>query len=74
MGVIEAIIAGGIAAGVFRKVDPALAARTVAGGIVISALWRSVLEPAGAPPLDLGTMAESHIDLLLNGLVVKEPA
>lgn len=69
LGLIESIVAGGIASGEFRAVDPALAARSVAGGIMIGALWRTVLEPAGAPPLDLKALAASHADILLHGLI-----
>lgn len=69
LGLIESIIAGGVASGEFRAVNPSLAARSVAGGVMIGALWRTVLEPAGAPPLDLKALAASHADILLHGLI-----
>ncbi|MCW3847860.1 TetR/AcrR family transcriptional regulator [Sphingomonas sp. LB-2] len=69
LGLIESIIARGVASGEFRAVDPAMAARSVAGGVLIGALWRTVLEPAGAPPLDVRALAASHADILLHGLI-----
>ena len=69
LGVIEAIIAGGIAAGEFRPVDVGLAARSVAGGVIFAGIWRTVFEPVGGAPLDLPAMARSHADVLLSGLL-----
>ncbi|MEI6642579.1 MAG: TetR/AcrR family transcriptional regulator [Novosphingobium sp.] len=68
---IETIIRHGVARGEFACADPALAARSVAGGVILSALWRIVFEPVGAKPLDIEAMARSHADVLLNGLIRK---
>jgi AcrR family transcriptional regulator len=68
LGVLEAIIQRGMAQGEFRPVDAGLAARSIAGGVVLSAIWKTVLEPAGAAPLDLQRMAQSHADLVVAGL------
>ena len=65
---IEAIIARGMASGEFRAVDPGLAARSVAGGILFAALWRTIFEPIGAAPVDIAALAASHADVLVNGL------
>ena len=69
LGTIEAILARGIARGEFRPMDVGLAARSVAGGVIFAAIWKTVFEPAGAAPLDLGAMARSHADVLLEGLL-----
>jgi AcrR family transcriptional regulator len=71
LGAIETIIRHGAARGEFACADPALAARSVAGGIIFSALWRIVFEPAGAEPLYIEAMAVSHAEVLLQGLVTR---
>lgn len=71
MGLIEQLIRYGIARGEFRAVDAHHAARSIAGGVLITALWRTVFEPVGAEPLDLEAMAAAHLDLVLGGLSVK---
>lgn len=68
LGTIEAILARGVARGEFRDIDIGLAARSVAGGVIFAAIWKTVFEPEGATPLDLGAMARSHADVLLHGL------
>lgn len=69
LGSLEAIIARGIARGEFRPLDVTLAARSVAGGVIFAALWKTVFEPVGGAPLDLGDMARAHADVLLGGLL-----
>jgi AcrR family transcriptional regulator len=68
LGAIEAIIRRGIARGEFRTVNPALAARSVAGGMMFATLWRTTFEPVGAEPIDLAAFAASHADILIGGL------
>ncbi|MCW1382790.1 TetR/AcrR family transcriptional regulator [Novosphingobium sp. KCTC 2891] len=74
LGVIERIIRHGAARGEFHCPDPELAARTVAGGVIMTALWKNVFEPAGAPEIDVDRMAATHADLILDGLCVREGA
>ncbi len=69
LAAVERLIAHGVARGEFAPVDPALAARSVAGGILLTALWKIVFEPAGAPLLDINAMASAHADLVLHGLM-----
>ncbi len=66
---IEQIIRHGVRRGEFACADPALAARSVAGGMILTALWRIVFVPVGATPMDIEAMAQSHADLLLHGLI-----
>ena len=47
----EGLIARGVAAGEFRKVDPMLTVRSLVGPMVLSIIWKTVFEPIGAPPL-----------------------
>lgn len=66
---VEEIIRHGIRRGEFVCAEPALAARSVAGGLIMNALWRIVFEPVGAEPVAMEAMAKSHADVLLNGLM-----
>lgn len=72
IGLIEAIIRHGIARGEFSCERPDLAARSVGGGVVFGALWKIVFEPVGGQTLDIPAMAQSHADVLLNGLLQRE--
>lgn len=69
LALMENIIARGVASGEFRPVDPHLAARSVAGALLLGALWKTVFEPVGAKPVDMDALAASHIDIVLNGLL-----
>lgn len=66
---VETIVARGVASGEFRPVDPHLAARSVAGALLLGALWKTVFEPVGAEPVDMEGLAASHLDVVLNGLL-----
>ena len=66
------IVARGVADGSFRPVDPYLTARSVAGALLLGALWQTVFEPVGAKPLNMEALAASHIDVILNGLSTGE--
>jgi len=72
LALLERLIRHGIARGEFREVDARNAARSIAGGVIVSALWRTVLEPVGAEPIDLDAMGAAHLDIVLNGLSVRE--
>lgn len=67
----QSLIKRGIAAGEFRKVDPRLAVKSLIGPMVLAAMWRSVLEPLGAEPLDIEALARSHADIVMRGLQKK---
>ncbi|MFM5884322.1 MAG: TetR family transcriptional regulator [Novosphingobium sp.] len=65
---IERIIRHGIARGEFAAGDPRQACRTVVGGVVFGAIWKTVFEPVGAEPLDPAELAQVHADTILDGL------
>ncbi len=71
LGAIEAIIRHGVTRREFACSDPALAARSVAGGVILTALWRIVFEPVGAVPVEIEAMAQSHAEVLIEGLKSK---
>jgi hypothetical protein len=64
----EGLIARGVAAGEFRKVDPMLTVRSLIGPMVLSIIWKTVFEPIGAEKLDVRALARHHADLMLHAL------
>ncbi len=72
LALVADIVARGVADGSFRRVDPYLTARSVAGALLLGVLWKTVFEPIGAKPLDMEGLAASHIDVILHGLVTGE--
>jgi hypothetical protein len=65
---MEGLIARGVASGEFRKVDPAMTARSLVGAMLLAGLWRTVFEPIGAEKLDVRALARHHADLMLHAL------
>ena len=71
-GLLESLIRHGVARGEFACDDPHLACRSIAGGVILSALWKTVFEPVGAEVLDPAAMARVHTETLLKGLLVRK--
>jgi AcrR family transcriptional regulator len=64
---LEALIAAGVAKGVFRDVDPRAAARAFIGPIFFEAMWTHIL--GGESGLgDPQKLVDSHLNLLFEGL------
>lgn len=55
--------------GEVRPGDPRLYAFSLIGPMVLGALWRTVLVPAGGEPLDLPQLARQHAETVLSGLL-----
>lgn len=70
--ILENILRHGVERGEFACPVSKHTARAVAGGVVLAALWRIVLEPVGAEPIELEEAARVHADVLLNGLLVRK--
>lgn len=64
----EDLIRRGIAAGEFRAVDPAFAARAMIGPMLLAIIWKTVFEPIGAETLDIEAFARQHADIFLKGI------
>lgn len=73
LGIVERIIRHGMARGELACDDPAQACRTLIGGVLLAAIWKTTFEPVGADPIDPVTMAKAHADTILNGLLKREP-
>jgi AcrR family transcriptional regulator len=51
--------------------DPRLYAFSLVGPMVLGALWRATLVPAGGQPLDLAELAKQHSETVLHGLLME---
>ncbi|MDZ3831178.1 MAG: TetR/AcrR family transcriptional regulator [Sphingopyxis sp.] len=71
---LQTIIEHGVARGEFRAVDARNSARSIMGGIIVTAIWKTVLEPAGADSVDVEAMADAHVAMVLGGLQVEAGA
>lgn len=60
--------------GEVRPGDPRLYALSLMGPMVLGALWRATLVPAGAQPLDLHALARQHAETVLRGLLAEPSA
>jgi AcrR family transcriptional regulator len=69
LGLFEAVIARGVAAGEFRAVDPGHVARLCIAPVLLAAFWRTTFAAFDAVPYDHAAMIQTHIDILLRGLV-----
>ena len=58
--------------GEVRPGDPRLYAFSLIGPMVLGALWRATLVPAGGQPLDLATLARQHAETVLTGLLTEK--
>lgn len=71
LGIITGLIARAQARGEIRPGNPRFHALALIGPLLMGALWREVLEPVGAEPIDLKALAEQHIETALNGLLAE---
>lgn len=71
IGIVERILRHGIARGEFACDDLGQACRTIIGGVLIAAIWKTTFEPVGAEVLDPQAMAAAHADTVLNGLKIR---
>jgi AcrR family transcriptional regulator len=69
LAIVERIVRHGIARGEFVCDDPAQACRTLIGGVLLAAIWKTTFVPVGAEPIDPAAMAAGHADTILNGLL-----
>jgi AcrR family transcriptional regulator len=69
IGAIAAFIERAQERGEVRDGDPRLYAFSLMGPMVLGALWRTTLVPAGGTPLDLTALAKQHSEMVLAGLL-----
>ena len=69
IGAVAALIERAQQRGEVREGDPRLFAFSLMGPMVLGALWRTTLVPAGGQPLDLVALAHQHAETALKGLL-----
>jgi len=72
IGGLAAFVKGAQERGEVRAGDPRLYAFSLRGPMVLGALWRATLVPAGGEPLDLVELSRQHAEAVLLGVL--EPA
>jgi AcrR family transcriptional regulator len=73
IGALAAFIEQAQQKGEVRPGDPRLYAFSLMGPMVVGALWRATLVPAGGQTVDISALARQHADALLEGML-KETA
>lgn len=68
LGLLEQVVARGIARGEFRNIDPKHVARLCIAPILLAAFWRVTFAPLDAEPYDYEGLIAAHIDTLLRGI------
>jgi len=68
LGLLESIVARGIARGEFRKAEPAHVARLCIAPILVAAFWRTTFAQFDKAPYDYEGFIATHIDTLLRGI------
>lgn len=71
LGVLTGLIERAQARGEVRPGDSRYHALSLIGPMLMGLLWREVLEPAGARPLDLRALAQQHVETVLSGLLAE---
>jgi len=66
--VMEGFIKRGVVSGEFRAVDPAMMVRSFIAPMLLAALWKSVIQPVGAPGFSIADLATHHADIILRAL------
>jgi AcrR family transcriptional regulator len=69
IGTIAALVEKAQQRGEVRPGNPRLYAFSLIGPMVLGALWRATLEPAGGEPLDMFELADQHAETVLLGLM-----
>jgi AcrR family transcriptional regulator len=69
LGLLTSIVRQGIAQGEFREIAPEHAARLCVAPLLLGALWRTTFAPFDPEPYDIEALIETHVNVLLRGLV-----
>ncbi len=71
LAAVVGVIERAQARGEVRPGDPRLHAFSMIGPLLLGVIWREVMAPAGAPPVDLRALAAQHIDTALTGMLAE---
>ncbi len=72
IGALAAFVRRAQERGEVRAGDPRLYAFSLMGPMVLGALWRATLVPAGGQPLDLVELAKQHAEAVLLGVLTEQ--
>jgi len=72
IGALAAFVQRAQERGEVRAGDPRLYAFSLMGPMVLGALWRATLVPAGGRPLDLVELSRQHAEAVLHGVLTGE--
>ncbi len=70
LGALSARIEKAQAEGEVRPGDPRYYAYSLIGPMLLGIIWREVMEPIGAEPVDLQALAAQHVETVLQGMLV----
>ncbi len=65
------VIERGVASGEFRAVDTPYALRVLGFSVIFAAIWKHSMGACEVEPFDFERYLDAHIDLALNGLLVR---
>lgn len=68
LSILTRIVAEAQGRGQVRAGEPGLLAMSLVGPMLMGALWREIIEPAGGAPLDLQALAAEHARTVLAGM------
>jgi len=71
LGILTGLIVRAQARGEIRPGDPRFHALALIGPLLMGVLWREVLVPVGAEPIDIRALAQQHVETALNGLLAE---
>lgn len=74
LGALSARIERAQAEGELRPGDARYYAYSLIGPILLGIIWREVMEPVGAEPVDLEKLASQHVETVLSGLLTAREA
>jgi AcrR family transcriptional regulator len=72
LGLFASVIEHGVARGEFRKFDSQLVARLCVAPVLLSIFWRTTFAQFDSKPFDYSKFIETHLDILLRGLMAPE--
>ncbi|HYE42134.1 MAG TPA: TetR/AcrR family transcriptional regulator [Caulobacteraceae bacterium] len=58
--------------GELRPGDPRACAFSLVGPLLMGLIWREVMEPIGAEPVDIEALAAQHVETVLAGLLARQ--
>jgi AcrR family transcriptional regulator len=71
IAMIAGLIERAQAKGEVRPGDPRLHAMSLMGPMLMGILWRTILQPVGAQPIELEKLARQHAETVLQGLLAE---